>query len=175
MTNKIKLPVDSRFPISFRFGDAPDWYVKIFKYPHNGCDFACPIGSVVKSCDSGVVIFVDDIPDQDGKGIVLKHVWGLSIYWYLSTDIAILGAEVGQSAVIGISGATGYVPGPHLHFGIKVLDDPAPGMRGWSDPEKYFDGVPAPADPASPVINHYMVRPGDSLWSIAQKLYGNGL
>lgn len=172
---KIKYPLIGKYPLTFKYGEAPKWYLDIFGYPHNGIDIGCPVGTPVVSTDDGVVIFADDIPDQNGCGVILLHAWGTSLYWHLSKVSAKLGDEVKKGDTIGYSGVTGYVTGPHLHFGIKVSDDQPEGMRGWTNPEKYLEGEGQPEAPATPEPRKYTVVPGDSLWLIAEKFYQNGL
>ena len=175
MEPKILWPVDGQFPITFRFGEAPAWYTRIFGYPHNGLDIGCPIGSGCRATDDGKVSFCDDIPDSNGKGIIITHSWGISLYWHLSRLTATLGEAVSKGQFIGNSGATGYVTGPHLHFAVKVNGVNNEGMRGWADPSKYFTENP-PAIPAPALQTRYhLVFPGDTLWSLAQKYYKNGL
>lgn len=175
MNPEIILPVDKKFPITFEFSEAPKWYVDVFKYPHNGVDQGCPIGTPVKICDDGVISFADDIPDWDGKGIIVKHSWGVSLYWHLSRLFAKYNQAFNKGEMIGYSGRTGFVTGPHHHFGTKVWGVEVPGMRGWSDPLDYVsDLTPAPIAP--PVqIRHHRVMPGQTLWGLAVKYYGNGL
>ena len=175
MNPKISWPVVGKYRISFLFGEAPEWYLKIFGYPHNGIDIACPKMTPVIACDDGVVVFADDIPDQDGKGLILKHDWGMSLYWHLQEISANFGNKVESGALIAHSGDTGYCTGPHLHFAIKVNGVTIPGMKGWCDPLKYFPEATAPPQEPYPVEKTYFVRPGDSLWSIADKFYKNGL
>jgi murein DD-endopeptidase MepM/ murein hydrolase activator NlpD len=174
MYPKIVWPVVGKFPITFPFGSAPDWYIKIFGYPHNGIDIGCPVGTPVLACDNGDVAFSDDIPDVDGKGLILKHEWGLSLYWHLQDLIAKLGNRVEKGVLIGHSGRTGYVTGPHLHFGTKVFGDEVPGMRGWTDPLRYIEETIAQPPAPAPVARWHRVMPGESLWSLAQKYYGDG-
>ena len=100
MNLRISRPVDERFAISFEYGEAPAWYVKVMGGPHNGLDFACPIGTPVLACDEGKVTFADDIPDSDGKGLILSHEWGISLYWHLNSIIATLGNVAEKGAPI---------------------------------------------------------------------------
>jgi len=174
MDPKIAWPVVGKYPITFDFGERPDWYLKIFGYPHNGIDIGCPIGTPVLACDTGQVIFADDIPDGDGCGIILKHDWGISLYWHLSTLIARWTDLSKRLDRIGLSGNTGYVTGPHLHFGIKVTGVNITGMRGWVDPVKYLREPDQITDITTPVNRYHFVIPGDSLWSISEKYFGSG-
>jgi murein DD-endopeptidase MepM/ murein hydrolase activator NlpD len=175
MNPVIKWPVVGKYRISFSFGEAPDWYTKIFGYPHNAIDIACPEMTPVLACDKGLVVFADDIPDGNGCGLILKHEWGMSLYWHLHDIIANFGNKAEAGALIAHSGSTGYVTGPHLHFGIKVNGVTIPGMKGWCDPVKYLeDQIVQPQEPY-PVMRTYLTMPGDSLWRIADKFYKNGL
>jgi murein DD-endopeptidase MepM/ murein hydrolase activator NlpD len=174
MKPSILWPVVGKYPISFSFGEAPEWYTKYFGYPHNGIDIACPIGTPVIAVDAGNVSFADDIPDSDGKGLILKHEWGISLYWHLSELSATLGGACDKGALIAKSGNTGYVTGPHLHFAIKVNGDEPAGMRGWTDPVKYIEGDVSTPIPTLPIQKTYIVGFGDTLWKIADKFYNNG-
>jgi murein DD-endopeptidase MepM/ murein hydrolase activator NlpD len=175
MEPKLTWPIKADAKISFKFGENPEWYLKMFGYPHNGIDIACPIGTPIYPCDKGVVSFADDVPDSGGKGLIISHTWGISLYWHLNVVYAEYGDSCDPGKVIGLSGATGYVTGPHLHFGIKVNGVETPGMRGWSDPMRWTsDNPPTPGLPL-PVMRKYRVLPGDTLWGIAEKFYSNGL
>jgi len=176
MTTKpiIKKPFNGDYRISFRFGENPSWYVKVFGKPHNGVDFATPVGVPIRACASGVVAYADSVPDSNGLGINLTHSWGMSQYWHLSKLSVKRGTTVNCGQVIGISGATGFVTGPHLHFGVKVTGIYVPGMNGWSNPLNYFkDEMPA-NDDLVVKPKYILVRPGDSLWKIAVREYGDG-
>ena len=174
MKPSIAWPLVGKYPITFVFGEAPAWYTRVFGYPHNGIDIGCPVGTGVLATDTGKVIFADAIPDGDGMGLILQHEWGISLYWHLNSLSAILGGACDKGALVGESGNTGYTTGPHLHFGIKVLDEPVEGMRGWCDPQRYIsETVIEPAPPAA-IAKTHLVMPGDTLWGLADKYYRNG-
>lgn len=175
MELKILKPFVGNYPETFKFGEAPDWYTKVFGIPHNGVDFGLPAATEVRATDSGIVQFADDVPDSNGKGLVLAHAWGLSIYWHLSRLYARTAGKVKAGEVIGLSGNTGFCFGAHLHFGIKVEAIPNPTMQGWSDPTPFFTSANLPSNPVPTTNAIYIVLKGDTLWSIAQKLLGSGL
>lgn len=162
------------YKISMEFGAKPDWYVKVTGYPHNGIDYAMPVGVQILATDDGQVIYADSNADRDGCGVNIAHGWGMSQYWHLSRVVVNYGDRVKRGQPIGYSGATGWATGPHLHFGIKVKGAGAPGMRGWTNPALYLaDGLPEVEMP--PVIKRrHLVLWGDTLWGLAVKYYGAG-
>lgn len=174
MNIKLARPLTGNYRISFRFGEAPGWYVKQFGYPHNGVDFACNIGQSVKAVDDGRIVSRDDIADGNGKGIIVLHAWGTSLYWHLSECVDKLGAIVKRGQEIGKSGATGFVTGPHLHFGIKIIGVNNAAMHGWADPLLYIEEANGNQQEPPEQKKYYIVRPGDTLYKIALKMYGQG-
>lgn len=91
---------------------------------HNGVDFRAAIGEPVFSADDGRVIDVGDTDRQCrgvsyGKWILIEHNNNLStLYAHLSLIKISAGQTVKQGQLIGYSGDTGYVTGPHLHFTV---------------------------------------------------------
>ena len=174
LTPIISFPFKGTYRISFRFGEAPQWYIKAFGYPHNGVDFATPVGVPIRACANGEIAYADSVPDSNGLGINIKHEWGMSQYWHLDNLSVKQGTKIECGQVIGISGKTGFVTGPHLHFGIKITGINITGMRGWCDPGKYFKDEILVNDDLVIKPKYIIVRPGDSLWKIAVREYGDG-
>lgn len=88
--------------------------------PHKGTDMRCAEGTPVKAVCSGAVLFATDTY-FGGKTVYLDHGQGvISTYSHLSAFDVKAGDRVRKGQVIGRSGATGRVTGPHLHFGFYV-------------------------------------------------------
>lgn len=167
-------PFIGNYPITFRFGEKPDWYLKRIGEPHNGLDFGTPHGTPILACDVGKVIYVDAIPDTGGRGLILEHEWGRSLYWHTSEEVVKVGETVEVGEPIAFSGATGFATGPHLHFGVWLPSPKQYNIRGYIDPEPLITDLEKTEEPKEKKNKLYVVLPGDSLWKIAQKVYGNG-
>lgn len=86
---------------------------------HNGVDIGCPIGTPIKSSADGKVIFSGS-KDGYGNMIVIEHQDKMiTVYAHLDSMQKTTGDEVKRNEVIALSGATGTVTGPHLHFEIR--------------------------------------------------------
>lgn len=100
---------------------------------HNGIDVACPVGSEVRAVLPGRVKLV---AQQGGYGklIELSHAGELtaSRYAHLSSFAVREGQRVKKGEIIGFSGQTGRVTGPHLHFELFQAGKAV-------DPKKFFD------------------------------------
>ena len=60
-----------------------------------------------------------------GGTVVLDHGDGLfTVYGHLSKVDVTEGAVIESGTRVGLSGATGRVTGPHLHWGAKIGDVP---------------------------------------------------
>lgn len=95
-------------------------YNGILKSRHGGTDLRAAIGTSVRAAASGRVILTGDHYFA-GKSIYLDHGNGLvSMYFHLSAIGVKAGQHVSRGDVIGRTGCTGRVTGPHLHFGISI-------------------------------------------------------
>ena len=94
------------------------------KRNHYGVDFAVPTNTEVHAAASGIVIFTGyqyNKQSKTGYGyyIDIQHDNGyIARYAHLSTIEVKKDDEVTDGFIIGYSGATGGVTGPHLHFEI---------------------------------------------------------
>jgi murein DD-endopeptidase MepM/ murein hydrolase activator NlpD len=101
---------------------------------HDGIDFELNIGTPIYSVDDGTVVLADENSDY-GQTVVIKHEWGKSYYGHLSNFLVTVGQAVSKGEKIGLSGDSGHVVGPHLHFGVKLNKyDINNGYYGKTDP-----------------------------------------
>ncbi len=86
--------------------------------PHNGVDYAAPIGTPVMSVGDGVVSFAGR-KGESGIMVKIKHNSKYSTAYLHLKNIAKgirNGVKVRQSQVIGYVGMSGAATGPHCHF-----------------------------------------------------------
>ena len=88
--------------------------------PHTGVDLKAPMATAVAAANDGQVALIGDF-FFSGKSIVLDHGGGLyTVYFHLSEFKVEAGSDVHKGDVIGLSGMTGRVTGPHLHWGARL-------------------------------------------------------
>lgn len=86
---------------------------------HAGVDLRAKTGTKVVSAKEGVVTFAGRASGY-GKLIIIKHSDGYETrYAHLSQIDVKKGQKISQNQHIALSGATGRVSGPHLHFEIR--------------------------------------------------------
>jgi murein DD-endopeptidase MepM/ murein hydrolase activator NlpD len=104
---------------------------------HKGMDFRAPMGTPVRASNSGVVVLARPLY-YEGNCVVIDHGLGLfTISMHLSRIEVHVGQRVTKGERIGLSGATGRVTGPHLHWAVRWQDaylDPAKLLRLDLDP-----------------------------------------
>jgi murein DD-endopeptidase MepM/ murein hydrolase activator NlpD len=91
---------------------------------HEGQDIDAQTGDPVVAGAKGTVIFVGW---QHGYGrlIIIDHGGGLSTrYGHLSEFDVEEGQDVARGQFIGRVGSTGRSTGPHLHYEVRINDDP---------------------------------------------------
>jgi murein DD-endopeptidase MepM/ murein hydrolase activator NlpD len=87
---------------------------------HNGIDFRARTPSPVFAANSGIVKLAENL-FYSGKAVVIDHGTGIfTIYAHLSRIDVTPGRHIEKGQRLGLTGATGRVSGPHLHWGVKV-------------------------------------------------------
>jgi hypothetical protein len=99
---------------------------------HEGMDFRAATGTPVRAGNSGVVVLARPLY-YEGNCLVIDHGLGLfTISMHLSRIDVHEGDRVTTGQRIGLSGATGRVTGPHLHWAVRWQNaylDPAKLLR----------------------------------------------
>lgn len=99
---------------------------------HKGMDFLASRGTPVHASNSGVVVLAERLYFE-GNCVVIDHGLGLyTIAMHLSRIDVHQGEHVAKGQMVGLSGATGRVTGPHLHWAVRWQNaylDPAKLLR----------------------------------------------
>lgn len=91
---------------------------------HRGIDIAVPTGTPIRAMAPGRVHFAGTLSGY-GMVIVMDHPGRTrTLYAHLSEIHVRTGQDIRGRPVIGLSGATGRVTGPHLHFEIQRHGNP---------------------------------------------------
>ena len=123
---------------------------------HKGMDFRAPSGTPVLAGNAGQVILAQRMY-YEGGCVIIDHGLGLlSLSMHLSRIDVKVGDTVTRGQRVGLSGATGRVTGPHLHWAIRwqgAMLDPAKLLRlnleslQESRPQPTAKPVPQPSAP----------------------------
>ncbi|MFD3496855.1 peptidoglycan DD-metalloendopeptidase family protein [Streptomyces sp. NPDC058676] len=90
---------------------------------HTGVDFVVPTGTSLKAVGAGTVVSAG-WGGAYGNQVVIKLADGYyAQYAHLSSLSVSSGQSVTAGQQVGLSGATGNVTGPHLHFEIRTTPD----------------------------------------------------
>lgn len=101
---------------------------------HEGQDIDSPYGTPVLAAASGKVI-IAQYQRGYGKVIYVDHGNGLSTrYGHLSEIEVKVGESVTRGATLGKVGSTGRSTGPHLHYEVRVNNQPV-------NPREYLPGA----------------------------------
>lgn len=105
---------------------------------HDGLDIIADVGTPVYAAGNGTVDYASHSGGGYGRVVLIDHGYGYqTLYAHLSKIVVGAGQQVKRGQLIGYSGKTGLVSGPHLHYevrhrGVKknpidyFLDDVAP-------------------------------------------------
>ncbi|MBQ9876492.1 MAG: M23 family metallopeptidase [Campylobacter sp.] len=111
------VPLDSKITSNFGNGRIFNGSVKSY---HSGTDFRAAVGTEIIAANDGVVKIAKD-RYYAGGSVIIDHGGGIySQYYHLDKILVKVGDSVKRGDLIGLSGATGRVSGPHLHFGIAI-------------------------------------------------------
>ncbi len=102
---------------------------------HTGIDLTASTGTPIHVTADGTVESTS-FSGRYGKLIVIDHGNGVETYYaHLSQFLVVPGQEVRRSEVIGLTGASGRVTGPHLHYEVRVAGTPVNPYKYMGKPE----------------------------------------
>ena len=114
--------------ISQGFGPSPLTFEPPFAgFPHfhTGLDLSGRMDTPVVAAADGVVVAATPGTTGYGNHIIVDHGNGvLTLYGHLDQLIATTGETVHKGQLIGLLGTTGNSTGPHLHFEVRVQNQP---------------------------------------------------
>jgi murein DD-endopeptidase MepM/ murein hydrolase activator NlpD len=119
-------------------------YNGVLKSYHTGVDFRAKTPLPIIATNDGVVVLVKE-RYYSGGTIIIDHGEGVySCYFHMSQFDVKVGDPVIQGQIIGLSGATGRITGPHLHFGFMVQ-----GVQ--TDPIEFMTQINQLFEPKEPI------------------------
>lgn len=103
---------------------------------HTGMDVSATVGTPVHVTADGVVERTA-WTGRYGKLVIIAHPNGMKTYYaHLSQYMVMPGQEVRRGQTVALSGGTGRVSGPHLHYEVRIGTTPV-------NPYKYMGRPPA--------------------------------
>ncbi len=107
------------------------------KSPHYGVDVAVPVGTPLVAAAGGIVSLAEPDLYFTGGTVFIDHGHGLqSVMVHMSRLDVKVGDRIEQGQQVGLSGATGRVTGPHLHWGLYWFEQKV-------DAQKHTGPMPA--------------------------------
>jgi murein DD-endopeptidase MepM/ murein hydrolase activator NlpD len=117
-------------PITSAFGPR-----RAFARFHHGIDIAVEPATPCRTAAAGKVVHAG-WRNGYGKTVIVDHGDGIqTLYGHLLSIGVRRGQRVARGALLGLTGATGHVSGPHLHYEILVNGRPV-------DPGPYLASAP---------------------------------
>ena len=102
------------------YGDRRSYNDSPYNYFHTGLDVCTGAGTEIYATAPGTVVFAGPLTVR-GNAVMIDHGWGVyTAYMHLSEITVTTGTQVSSGQLIGISGGTGRVAGPHLHWEVIV-------------------------------------------------------
>jgi murein DD-endopeptidase MepM/ murein hydrolase activator NlpD len=125
----LSAPLDE-YQVESPFGPRRDPFNHRLSF-HTGLDLSAPYMSPVYATAAGLVTYAGYLADY-GKVVEISHGNGIAtVYGHLHRYIVVVGQTVTEHTQIGFLGSTGRSSGPHVHYEIRVNDEP-------QDPEKFL-------------------------------------
>jgi murein DD-endopeptidase MepM/ murein hydrolase activator NlpD len=108
-----------------RGGDLTSGYGERWSSFHKGIDISGNIGEDVLVALDGEVVYAEYNYGGYGNLIIVEHEDDMkTFYGHLSDFYVNVGDKVKKGDIIGAIGSTGFSTGPHLHFELRVNNNP---------------------------------------------------
>lgn len=128
-------PADPSLRITSPFGDRIHPVLGTRRF-HNGTDIGAPVGTPLLAAHDGVIVRAGR-DSVSGAFLKINHGFGVeTTYCHLSHADVGEQARVSRKQVVGKSGATGRVTGPHLHYILRVNDKEVDAERYGESPTR---------------------------------------
>lgn len=139
-------------PVTSEFGMRTHPILKTRKF-HSGMDFHASQGTPVLAAHDGKIVRAEFFSSYGNTIDILGSNGLLTRYAHLSKINVTNGASVSAGQPIGNVGSTGRSTGPHLHFEVRINDNPV-------NPVSFINGSnKQPMVPLSPMRNNMPTPP----------------
>lgn len=145
---------------------------------HTGVDIHLNTGDTVVAALDGIVRYAGMNRGGYGNMVIIRHYNGLETYYaHMSKLLCVDNQAVKAGDVVGLGGRTGRAYGPHLHFEMRLRDNPF-------NPELIVDLSTHQLKADTLVLlpsdfryiksyfnraNFHIVHKGDTLWSLSHR------
>lgn len=160
---------------------APELNEHIYYDGHDAWDYGTGRGKTILAAADGKVIFAGEIESgcaTPAKMILIEHAADYQTLYLHLAEIATNIGPVFKGEPIGISGSTGCVTGPHLHFAVRhngYDTDPYGWQGSYPDPLRAYSGEQAlwlweeegPAPPDGHLISPVRASPINGAVTVA--------
>lgn len=136
--------ISSSVKIGSSFGYRVDPFTGGAKF-HAGVDIKAAWGDPVGASQPGVVKFAG-WHNGYGNLIIVSHGGGVTTHYaHLSSFVVPVGTKVERGTIIGRAGSTGRSTSPHLHYEVRIDDNPVNPLRplALDETSEYFKLNPA--------------------------------
>lgn len=118
------LPINIRdYTVSSGFGNRIDPIYDVVKF-HAGLDITADVGTKVYATADGKVSFAGE-KNGYGNSVDIDHGNNYTTrYAHLSKVLVKNGQQIKRGELLGLVGSTGKSTGPHLHYEVRIKDEP---------------------------------------------------
>ena len=115
-------------PVSSPFGMRMHPIFRVYRL-HTGVDIDAVSGTPIKSITKGIVIYAGWLSGYGNTVVILHTAQYSSLYAHMRTIYVKENQEVSLGTAIGEVGTTGWSTEPHLHFEIRLDEEPIDPMK----------------------------------------------